>query len=120
MKRQGNGSTNPPRRNWRSSVALFIIISAALVPVAAHAASPPLLAKFCKGAQFELYEARVNGGFPAPNDPTPASSSFQGAGNVTEPTAKKKHQHKKAKKQKHRHRAKKSHGRANHNRRNGR
>jgi DNA-binding beta-propeller fold protein YncE len=87
----------------------------------------------------DVYDARVNGGFPAPagqpagcegeacqgtpaapNDPTPASSSFEGAGNVTEPTAKKKRQHKKAKKQKHRHRAKKSHGRANHNRRNGR
>jgi hypothetical protein len=87
----------------------------------------------------DVYDARVNGGFPAPagqpagcegeacqgtpaapNDPTPASSSFQGAGNVTEPTARKKHKHKKAKKQKHRHKATKHHGRANHNRRNGR
>jgi hypothetical protein len=74
----------------------------------------------------DIYDARAGGGFPAPpvktaacegeacqgplappNDPTPASSSFQGAGNVKEPAANKKKKakkHKKAhKKQKHAH-----------------
>jgi hypothetical protein len=68
---------------------------------------------------IDLYDAREGGGFPsetevarsecqgeacqpqvsAPNDPTPASSSFEGAGNVDEKKAAKKH--KKAHKKKH-------------------
>jgi hypothetical protein len=55
---------------------------------------------------IDAYDARVNGGFPepptpppacegdacqaapvVPNDPTPGSSSFEGAGNVAEPKA---------------------------------
>lgn len=67
----------------------------------------------------DIYDARQGGGFPAPpappagcegeacqsppeapNDPTPASSSFQGAGNVVEKSAKKKHKLKKRKKHK--------------------
>jgi hypothetical protein len=56
---------------------------------------------------FDIYDARVGGGFPQPapapicegeacqgpysppNDPTPASASFHGAGNVVEPPAEK-------------------------------
>jgi hypothetical protein len=79
---------------------------------------------------IDLYDARAGGGFPPPpppvpacegeacqgplappNDPTPGSSSFEGAGNVVEKPAKKKHK-KKAHKKKHK--AKK---RADHKRR---
>ncbi len=84
---------------------------------------------------IDLYDARENGGIPAetevargecqgeacvpaltpPNDPTPGSSSFEGAGNVDEKKATKKHHKKKhAKKHKSHNR---SHGRAaKHNR----
>jgi NHL repeat len=66
---------------------------------------------------IDIYDARVDGGFPPqappavscegeacqpplapPNDPTPASSSFNGAGNVVEAPARKKHAKKKNKK----------------------
>lgn len=77
----------------------------------------------------DIYDARIGGGLPIPrppapgcegeacqgpasppDDPTPASSAFQGAGNVSEAKAKKKKKaHKKAK-----------HKRAKHNRRAGR
>jgi len=77
-----------------------------------------------KDELFDLYDARENGGIAsesevsrgecqgeacvppiaAPNDPTPGSSSFEGAGNVVEKPAAKKH--KKAHKKKH---AKKKH-----------
>jgi hypothetical protein len=85
---------------------------------------------------IDLYDARVGGGFaPAPgppaacegeacqgplsppNDPTPSSSTFKGAGNVVEKPARKKHKKKKhAKKKQH---AKKQHAkkRADNNRR---
>jgi hypothetical protein len=84
---------------------------------------------------LDLYVAREGGGQPsetetsrgecqgeacvpaisAPNDPTPGSSSFEGAGNVDEQKQTKKHRHKKRKhaKKAHRNRA---HKRANHNR----
>ncbi len=84
---------------------------------------------------IDLYDARVEGGIPSetevarsecqgeacvaayspPNDPTPGSSSFEGAGNVDEKKAqKKKHKKKHAKKHKSH---KRSHGRAaKHNR----
>ncbi len=84
---------------------------------------------------IDLYDARTEGGIPsetetargecqgeacaaalvAPNDPTPGSSSFEGAGNVDEKKATKKHKHKRkhAKHKSH----KRSHGRAaKHNR----
>ena len=84
---------------------------------------------------FDIYDARAGGGFPRPteaavcegeacqsppslpNDPTPASSAFEGAGNVVEPAAKpcakgkvKKHgrcvkKHRKAKRKHHQRRA---------------
>jgi hypothetical protein len=87
-----------------------------------------------KDGLFDLYDAREGGGIPGetetgrgecqgeacqapvspPNDPTPGSSTFQGAGNVTEPKAAEKH----AKKHKKKH-AKKKHAHkraAKHNR----
>jgi hypothetical protein len=83
----------------------------------------------------DVYDARIGGGFAEPtrtaacegeacqgplappNDPTPASSSFEGAGNVTEKPAKKKHKaQKKRKHAKHHKRA----GRSNHKRGAGR
>jgi hypothetical protein len=81
----------------------------------------------------DVYDARIDGGFPepppppvscegeacqsppeAPNDPTPASSSFQGPGNVKEPLAK-KHKKKAKKKKRHssKHNAKQSHKKSN-------
>jgi hypothetical protein len=73
-----------------------------------------------KDDQIDLYDARERGGTPAetevargecqgeacvpalspPNDPTPGSSSFEGAGNVDEQKAQKKHKQKHAKKHK--------------------
>ncbi len=83
----------------------------------------------------DVYDARIDGGFPspsgptpscegeacqgplgAPNDPTPASSAFEGAGNVVEKPARKKKSHKK---KAHKKKAAK-HKRANHKRRAGR
>jgi hypothetical protein len=84
-----------------------------------------------KDEQVDLYDARVNGGIPAetetirsecqgeacqpaafvPNDPTPSSSAFNGAGNVKE-----KQKHKRHKKKHKRHAKKHSHKRANANR----
>jgi hypothetical protein len=82
---------------------------------------------------YDLYDAREGGGIAAetetargecqgeacqpqtsaPNDPTPASSSFEGAGNVHEAKAKKAKKHKHAKKHK---KTKTSHKRAAHKR----
>ncbi len=88
-----------------------------------------------KDELVDLYDAREDGGIPSetevarsecqgeacqaaivpPSDPTPGSSSFEGAGNVDEHKATKKHKHKKRKHAK-KHKAAKRHGRANHNR----
>jgi hypothetical protein len=91
-----------------------------------------------KDGLIDLYDAREGGGIPAesevsrgecqgeacqvpvspPNDPTPGSSTFQGAGNVNEPKAAKKHA-KKHKKKRHakKHSKKHAHQRAaKHNR----
>jgi hypothetical protein len=84
---------------------------------------------------IDIYDARESGGFPPlptpapscegeacqgpltpPNDPTPASSSFHGAGNVVEKPARKAHKKKHAKK-KHRHAKKQAHRAADNNRR---
>jgi hypothetical protein len=86
---------------------------------------------------IDLYDAREGGGiasesetargecqgeacqplYVAPNDPTPGSSSFEGAGNVEEKKAAKKHKKKHAKKHKHASKHKRSQGRAaKHNR----
>jgi hypothetical protein len=81
----------------------------------------------------DIYDARAGGGLPPPpapaaacegeacqgapappNDPTPASSSFEGAGNVVEKPTKKKHKAKKKRHAKKKHKAKKQ---ANHKRR---
>jgi hypothetical protein len=51
-----------------------------------------------------------------PNDPTPGSSSFEGAGNVDEKKTTKKHKHKKHKHAKRHKSSKRAHGRASHNR----
>jgi hypothetical protein len=86
---------------------------------------------------IDIYDARAEGGFPAPagplaacegeacqgplsppNDPTPASSSFHGAGNVVEKPARKK-QKKKAHRKK-RKQAKKQTKQASSNRKAGR
>jgi hypothetical protein len=81
---------------------------------------------------IDLYVAREGGGIPAesevargecqgeacqgvflaPNDPTPGSSTFEGAGNVDEKKAAKKHKKKSAKKKKHAKKHKKSSKRA--------
>jgi hypothetical protein len=86
---------------------------------------------------IDLYDAREGGGIPsetetgrsecqgeacqplyvAPNDPTPGSSSFEGAGNVEEKKARNNRKRKHAKKHKHASKHKRSHGRAaKHNR----
>lgn len=92
-----------------------------------------------KDELIDLYDARENGGIAseteasgtgcqgeacqppviAPNDPTPASSAFQGPGNVKESKAKKKQKHKMRKHKKHRrkkhgHQHKKRHAKSNH------
>ncbi len=82
----------------------------------------------------DIYDARAGGGYPPhaatppacegeacqgplapPNDPTPASSSFQGAGNVVEAPKKKTHKAKKKKAHKKKH--KRPRGETHHNRR---
>ncbi len=88
---------------------------------------------------IDLYDAREEGGIPGesevgrgecqgeacqapvsvPNDPTPGSSTFQGAGNVHEEGKAKKHKHKKHKHKKKRRHAKHKHAHkraAKHNR----
>jgi hypothetical protein len=84
---------------------------------------------------YDVYAARVGGGLPEPplrpvpcegdacqpapnppNDPTPASESFNGAGNVKPPAHKKKHCKKKAKHCKKKH---KKHGKKKSTRKNG-
>ncbi len=83
---------------------------------------------------YDVYDARVNGGFPQPvptaacegeacqgplsppNDPTPASATFNGAGNVKEAEAKKRHKKKSRAKKAH----KKTKSRKHNNRRAGR
>ncbi len=85
---------------------------------------------------LDLYVARENGGIGSetetsrgecqgeacaaalvpPNDPTPGSSSFEGAGNVDEKKATKKHKHKKKKHAKKAHRNRAHKRAANHNR----
>jgi hypothetical protein len=83
----------------------------------------------------DLYDAREGGGIPAetevgrgecqgeacqaplvaPNDPTPGSSSFEGAGNIVEKKTKKRHRRNRRKK--HKNGPQRSHGRAaNHSR----
>jgi hypothetical protein len=85
---------------------------------------------------IDIYDARSGGGFPPPatpaaacegeacqgplsppEDPTPGSSSFQGAGNVKETSKAKKH---KKKAQKKKHAKKRAHRAAKHNRRDAR
>lgn len=86
---------------------------------------------------IDIYDARAGGGYPAPaappvscegeacqgplappNDPTPASSAFEGAGNVVEKPAKKTRAHKKkAHKKKKVHKKQRQHNRASHERR---
>jgi hypothetical protein len=87
---------------------------------------------------IDIYDARSNGGYPPPpaippacegeacqtppsppNDPTPASSAFEGAGNVVEKPAKKKQKKKKHAKKQHA-KKHKSAKKANHHRRAGR
>jgi len=88
---------------------------------------------------IDLYVAREDGGIAAeteavkppcqgeacvpaiapPNDPTPGSSTFEGAGNVDEKKAAKKKKHKKKRKHAKKHSHKRSHGRAANNNRGG-
>jgi len=88
---------------------------------------------------IDLYVAREGGGIAAeteavkppcqgeacvpalapPNDPTPGSSTFEGAGNVDEKKAAKKKKHKKKRKHAKKHSHKRSHGRAANNNRGG-
>ncbi len=92
---------------------------------------------------IDMYDARVEGGFPQPpappaicegeacqgaptppNDPTPASAAYNGPGNLNEAAAKKKKSKKKHKKSKHKKKSKKKGGKSkraanNSTRRNG-